>query len=188
MLYQLLHVSEQCVCNPVRVARSLEIFSSTFCFSRDSLRWTTFTGVRRGGKTGNWDKEPKILRKSEVNISIPIIRFNSCINTLFTSMALTLNNSQLHCSAWCDAVMSLQFTHVHSAYRLTLRNLRTHCSTASRSCVTITWQRIFNGSLPVTIINAFFGMWLLTSDFFGRWYSYRPTMTADNGKTRCFIL
>jgi len=33
-----------------------------------------------------------------------------------------------------------------------------------RPCVTITWQRIFKGSLQVTIINAFFRMWLSTSD------------------------
>ena len=34
---------------------------------------------------------------------------------------------------------------------LTLRNLRAHCSTVSRSCVTTTLQRIFKRSLPVTI-------------------------------------
>jgi len=87
---------------------------------------------------------------------------------------------------WCDAVMSLQCTHFHSfTCRLTLRNLRAHYSTVSLSCVTITWQRIFKGSLQVTII-ALFRMWLLTSDIFGRWCS--ETVTVDNGKTRFILL
>jgi len=30
---------------------------------------------------------------------------------------------------------------------------------------------IFKGSLQVAIVNAFFRMWLLTSDIFGRWCS-----------------
>jgi len=103
---------------------------------------------------------------------------------------------------WCDAVMSLKFTHVRSfACRLTLRNLRAFCSTISRSCVTITRQWIFKGLLQVTIINAFFRMWLMTPDIFGRWCSVCwpqdifgrwcsecETVNADNGKTRCFIL
>jgi len=60
-------------------------------------------GVRRGGKTGfspgNWNLEPKNVMKSEVSISIPINRFDSCNNTLFTGMELTLDKSQLHCSS-----------------------------------------------------------------------------------------
>jgi len=59
--------------------------------------------------------------------------------------------------------MSLRFIHVYSCCRRTLRNLRTHCSTVSLSFITITWQRIFKGSLQVAIIIEFFSMWLLTS-------------------------
>jgi len=100
-------------------------------------------------------------------------------------MALTLHKSQLHCSG--DAVMSLQFTHVHSfACTLTLRNLQARCSTVAHGCVTITWQRIFKGWLPVTIINALFRMWLFTSDIFSRRCS--EAVTADNGKACCFML
>jgi len=84
----------------------------------------------------------------------------------------------------CDAVVSLQFTHAH--YFVCTLTLRTHCSTVALCCITITWQRIFKGSLQVTIINAFFRMWLLTSDIFGRWC--RETVIADHGKARCFIL
>jgi len=88
---------------------------------------------------------------------------------------------------WCDAMMSLQFTHGHSfVCRLTLWNLLAHCSTVALCCVTITRQRAFKGLLQVTTVNAFFRIWLLTSDIFGRWCS--ETVNADNGKTRCFIL
>ena len=73
--------------------------------------------------------------------------------------------------------MSLQFTHVHSLVcRLkTLRNLPAHCCAVALCCVTITWQRIFKGSLQVTIVNALFRMWLLTSDIFDRWCSDTTT-------------
>jgi len=63
-----------------------------------------FPGRPQGGETGifpapgNWDKEIKIFRKSEAGILIPINRFNSCNETLFTGMALTLHKRQLHCS------------------------------------------------------------------------------------------
>jgi len=134
---------------------------------------------------GNWDWEPKIFWKSEVSILIPINWFNSCKNTLFTGMALTLHKSQLHYSGvmqWraCSSLMSTP------SFALTLRNLRAHCSTVVLCCVTITWQRFFKGSLQVTIVSAFCRMWLLTSDIFGRWCS--ETVNADNGKTRCFVL
>jgi len=101
-------------------------------------------------------------------------------------MAFTLHKSQLHSSGVVQ-VMSLQFTHVHSFIcGLTLENLRSHCSTVALCCVKVTWQIIFKGSLQVTIVNAFFRMWLLTTDIYGRWCSY--TVNANNGKTRYFIL
>ena len=52
--------------------------------------------------------------------------------------------------------MSLRFTNMqtHVAKLAT----RAHCCTVSLSCVTVTWQRMFKGSLQVTIINAFFRM------------------------------
>ena len=53
----------------------------------------------------------------------------------------------------------------------TLRNLRAYCSTVALCWVTIIWQRIFKGSLQDAIVNAFFRMWLLTSDIFDRWCS-----------------
>jgi len=72
--------------------------------------------------------------------------------------------------------MSLQFTHVHSVCRLKkLRNLPAHCYAVALCCVTITWQRIFKVSLQVTIVNALFRMWLLTSDIFDRWCSVTVT-------------
>ena len=81
----------------------------------------------------------------------------------------------------------LQFAHVHSfVCRLTLRNLRAHCSTVALCCVSTTWQGTFKGSLQITTVNVFFRMWLLTSHIFGRWCS--ETVNADNGKARCFIL
>ena len=82
------------------------------------------------------------------------------------------------CWWWtCSSLLSLQ-THV--------AKLGAHCSAVALCCLTITWQRIFKGSLQVTIVTAFFRMWLLTSNIFGRWYS--ETVNADNGKTRCFKL
>ena len=54
---------------------------------------------------------------------------------------------------WCHAVMSLQFTHVPSfACWGRLRNLRADCSTVVLYYVTIIWQRIFKGSLQVTMV------------------------------------
>jgi len=60
-------------------------------------------GVRRGGNTRfspSWKLGlgTKNVRKSEASISIPINRFISCNNTLFTGMALTLHKCQLHYS------------------------------------------------------------------------------------------
>jgi len=99
-----------------RIARSLEMFSRTFCFSikyHELLSWA-FAG--RGGTSifpapGNWDQETNIFRKSEACILIPIIRFNSCNKTLFTGMALTLHKNLLHCSGvmqwWaCSSLMT----------------------------------------------------------------------------------
>jgi len=62
----------------------------------------------RGKGRHNFPGLPQDVRKSEVSISIPINRFNSCNNNLFTGMALTLHKSQLH----CFGVLRLQQTHV----------------------------------------------------------------------------
>ena len=69
---------------------------------------------------------------------------------------------------------------VHSfVSRLTLRNLRAHCSTAAL-LRTISWQRIFKGLLEVTIVIAFSHMWLLTSYVLGRWCS--ETVNDDSAR------
>ena len=166
-----------------------------YCFSNDTvsrdiqeIKITTFMGVCRGPKRvctplGIGFKNQKILENLK-----SASRFRLIDLILATTLYLPVWHS--HCTKaaaslfWCDAVMSLQFTHVYSfTCRFTLRNLRALRSTLSLICVKITWQRIFKGSLQVVIINAFFCMWFLTADIFGRWCS--DTVTADNDKQWC---
>jgi len=61
-------------------------------------------GRPQGGKQtfaipGNWDEEPKISNKPEISSLIPIDLFNSCNDSLFADMTLTLHTSQIHCFA-----------------------------------------------------------------------------------------
>jgi len=94
--------SQKFACPTLGLPDHLEFFQGHFIFQE--TRWTTFIGVRRGDETGFYPpleietKNQKIVRKSEVSISIPINRFNSCNDTLFTGMAITLHKSQLHYS------------------------------------------------------------------------------------------
>jgi len=46
---------------------------------------------------GNWNKEAKIFGKREISSSILISWVNSCNDSLFPDMTLTLHKSQVHC-------------------------------------------------------------------------------------------
>jgi len=59
-------------------------------------------GVRRGKghpPPGNWDYEAKIFGKREISSLILISWVNSCNDSLFADMTLTLHKSQVHCFA-----------------------------------------------------------------------------------------
>jgi len=87
-------------------------------------------GVHKGGgKTsiyplGNLDEESKASRKQEVSIVIPMNLFNSCIDSFFAGMTLTLHKIQRQ-----------------------VAKLATDCSIVGLYCVTITWQQIFKDSV-----------------------------------------
>jgi len=83
------------------------------------LSWASAGGK---GHFPHW-KEANFSRKSEIRSLIPMDWFNSCIDSLFAGMTLTLHKSQVHCLGVMHAVMSLHFTHVRSfSCRGRLRN------------------------------------------------------------------
>ena len=49
---------------------------------------------------GHWDLKPKISRRPEVRSLIPIKWLNSCIDSLFAYMTLTLHKNQAHYSGF----------------------------------------------------------------------------------------
>ena len=59
------------------------------------------TGVRRGAQNGispgNWDSEAKMSGKREIRNLILIIWVNSCNDSLFADITLTLHKRQVHC-------------------------------------------------------------------------------------------
>jgi len=69
-----------------------------------------------GDKTGtsppeNWESETKIYKKSEDRSLIPITWFNSCNDSVFAGMTITLRKNQIHyCGVmqrWaCSSLMS----------------------------------------------------------------------------------
>jgi len=75
-------------------------------------------GVRRAGEAKRafapsleiWIKNQIFLETPEVGILILINRFDSCNESFFACMKLTLHKSQVH-SYRVISVMSLQFTH-----------------------------------------------------------------------------
>ena len=99
---------------------------------------------------------------------------------------------------WCSDELVVHSCPLLRLQTQTLRNLRAHCSTVALCCVTIRWQRIFKGSLQVTIVHARFHTWLSTSDIFGRWCSDTVTHWRSQAKiiwgakkfggTKCLIL
>jgi len=89
-------------------------------------------------------------------------------------MALTLRKSQLHCSGvmkWW-AWSSLMTTPSSAESRFICERI-----VLLLPFVATTWQRI----PKVTIVIAYFCMWLLTSDIFGRWCS--EAVATGNGET-----
>jgi len=79
------------------------------------IRWATFMGTHWGKKTGISTLEILTNQKFFENLKSAfwfiLTWFNSCNNTLFTRMTLTLHKSQLHCSCvmqrWaCSSLMS----------------------------------------------------------------------------------
>ena len=76
--------------------------------SRMGVRWGWWNGHLPPWKLV---KEPKIYRKPEASSLIPINWFNSCNQSLFAGMTLTLHKSQVHCSGvmqwWaCSSLIS----------------------------------------------------------------------------------
>ena len=86
---------------------------------------------------------------------------------------------------WCSDELAFHSCPLIGLQTQTLRNLRAHCSVVALCCVTITWQRIFKGSLQVTIVNALFRTWVLTSHIFDRRCS--NTMTQWRGQAKLFF-
>jgi len=89
-------------------------------------------GVRRGGAKwtfappGNWDYKAKISGKREIRNLILIIWVNSCNDSLFADMALTLHKSQVHCFGNSATMSGIIF---HGSYnrrscRTTQKNTR----------------------------------------------------------------
>jgi len=58
-------------------------------------------GVRRGERAfvphGNWGEEAKFFGKREISSLILISWVNSCNDSFFANMTLTLHKSQVHC-------------------------------------------------------------------------------------------
>jgi len=144
-------------------------------------------GVRRVYKTGNWppgnwDWEGKISGKRENSSLILISWVNSCNDSLFADMTLTLHKSQVHCfgnmQLW--ACSSIRFF----ACRGRLRNSRTNCSTIDLCCVTIKRQQIFEDALQVMAACVLPHV-TIERRHLGRWC--RETATADGDKARRFI-
>ena len=78
--------------------------------------------------------------------------FNSCIDSVFVGMTLTMHKNQVYCPGvvqwWvCSSLISAAL----AVCRGKLRNLHTDCSTVWLYCITITWQQIFMCSLQVTV-------------------------------------
>ena len=176
-----------------------KFFQGYFVFQRDMVGYFhTCVGVRNGSETGiytpgNWIKNQKFLENLK---SASWFRWIDLI--LVTFMALTLHKSQLHCSGvmqwWaCSPLMSTP-----SSGDSNVTKLASALSYCYRCCVTITRQPIFKGSLQVTIVNALFRMWLLTSDIFDRWCSDTVTQWRSQpknfwrtkfwGGTKCLVL
>jgi len=80
----------------------LKNFQGHFVFQE--IRWTTFMGVRRGGKTGFCppleigSENQKMLQNLKSSSRFRLIDLILAITLYFTGMALTLHKSQLHCS------------------------------------------------------------------------------------------
>jgi len=55
-------------------------------------------GARRAFPPGNSDKEAKISRKPEISSLIVVTWVNSCNDSWFADVTLTLHKSQVHCS------------------------------------------------------------------------------------------
>jgi len=86
---------------------------------------------------------------------------------------------------WCSDELAVHSCLLFRLQTRTLRNLPAHCSTVALCWVTITWQRIFKGSLHATIGNTLFRMCLLTSDMFDRWCS--DTVTQWSIQPKIFL-
>ena len=113
--------------------------------------------------------QPKIYRKSEVSILIPINWFTSYYDILFTVWHSHCARASFSALVWCSDEFALHSCPLFRLQTQTLRNLRAHMSAVALCCLTITWQRIFKCPLQVTMVNALFCSWQLTSDIFDSW-------------------
>jgi len=79
--------------------------------------WTSSGGkrVKRAFPPWDWNKAPRLSRKYEVSSSIPINWLDFCNVTVFSDFRYDTDIAQQPSSLfWCHAVVSLQFTRVHS--------------------------------------------------------------------------
>jgi len=100
---------------------------------------------------GNWDQEAKFLKR-EISNLILISWVNSCNDSLFADMILTLRKSQVHCfdnmQLWaCSSLNPLV------CLERQVSKLAVNCSTIGLCCVTITWQQIFEDAFQVTVVD-----------------------------------
>jgi len=91
------------------------------------------------------------LEKTEVGILIPINWFDSCNDSCFAGMKLTLHKSQAHCYWLCSDELAVQSCPLLCLQRL-VRKSRAGYSTVGLYCVTITWQQICRSSLYIAVV------------------------------------
>jgi len=127
----------------------LKFFQGHFVFQE--IRWTTFMGVRRGGKTGfcllSMEIGTKIQKMLEIwSQHLDSDQFNSCNNTLFTSMALTLHKSQLHCSGMMQWWACCSFMSTPSPADL-------RCETCDVSALFYCFSKLRNNNMATNLQN-----------------------------------
>jgi len=119
------------------------------------LSWASAGGVKRAfALPGSWIKNQKFLGNLKLASWFRLIDSILAITLYLPVWHSHCTRARFTAPVWCSDELA-----VHSCpLRLqtqTLRNLRAHCSTVDLCCVTISWQRIFKGSLQVTIVMRF---------------------------------
>jgi len=154
----------------VRLPDHLKWFSRTFCFSKrygGIISWAHQEGAN--GHLYRLGIETKNQKYSE---NLKSAAWFQLID-LFLAITLYSPVWHSHCTKASFSVLmwySYELAVLCPLLQTHVATLRAHCSTVALCFLTITWQRIFKGSLQVTVAKAFCRMWVLTSVIFGRWH------------------